>query len=377
MTDKRTRALAFIVSGVAVGILTGVLGWVDARSGVPRYSLALLVVLGLVAVGLLAAGLSELRVAKEAADGKEVEPADFRHTVPLFSVLGVGLLGALVARGVAVPDTFGTEGNYRADARLEAMSARPPRLQGKKTCVRCHEYQYELHEKDVHRTVECEVCHGPADVHVAKGKEGPIERRPTKDWCLTCHRQLTARPGAFPQVDWQEHYKFVGAQDEKVECIGCHDPHEPLFLQRPVRESRLHPLVHRCRDCHLGRMDEKVERPANHPAIFECSYCHQKIAEDFDTTPHYAEPCTTCHLFLRESDFAGRIMRNDDPRFCLLCHGEMEFRPTQQKKEEGVAPIIKWPDHMTAKDAAMKDDETPCTKCHAVQVHSHLEGARK
>lgn len=372
--------MVLVVLGVAVAAIVVTAGWVERASEAPRFSLALLVVMGMGAVTLLAVGVGTL--ASTGSDGSTpAEPADYRHTYPLFGLLALALLGALVARGFGVPATFGQFGYYRGGAPAEARQVRPPRFVGKEACRECHDFQAGLHDKDVHRTVQCEDCHGPGDVHAkADEKTGNIVLPKNKDNCLVCHRQLLARPGPFAQIRWRDHFDFVGVREDKVaqtECVECHDPHEPLFLQKPLKEARLHPLIHRCRDCHLGRTDEKKKRPEEHPAIFECSYCHKAIAKDFDTNVHSDVKCTTCHLFLRESDFAGRIVLNRDPRFCLLCHARREFRDGKDAKGNPIPDerphLIEWPAHLKAVEAGPEyTSETPCVKCHAAQLHGDL-----
>jgi hypothetical protein len=172
------------------------------------------------------------------------------------------------------------------------------------------------------------------------------------------------RPATFPQIDRRQHFRLVGAKDDTA-CGNCHDAHQPIFLPRALAEARLHPLVHRCRDCHLGRTDETLVRPAAHPAIFECGYCHAKLAADFPERRHAAVACATCHLFVRDSDFAGRIVRNTNPRFCLLCHGAADFR------RDDAAATITWDEHRKTYDDTL-DENAPCTTCHADTVHGEL-----
>jgi hypothetical protein len=155
----------------------------------------------------------------------------------------------------------------------------------------------------------------------------------------------------------------VNVRVPETECTACHDPHEPLYMDRDLHGARLHPLIHRCRDCHIGRTDQGQARPAGHPAIFACDYCHAGIAADFAKRPHRAVGCTTCHIFFVESESAGRILRDADPRFCLLCHREADFRA------EGGPPTIRWPDHLddVAQDEA--DRQKRCIDCHQDRIH--------
>ena len=53
--------------------------------------------------------------------------------------------------------------------------------------------------------------------------------------------------------------------------------------------------------------------------------CHGDVVEDFASRTHAEVRCTTCHIFFRETQDAGRILRDADPRFCLLCHRAADF----------------------------------------------------
>jgi hypothetical protein len=287
---------------------------------------------------------------------------DYRHTYRLVGLIVVAVAIALLVRSKLVPDSFGERGHFRADAIEQARSYTPRHL-GRQTCADCHDDVVALHAKDAHARVECESCHGPGLVHVEAEGEGVIIRPAGREPCLVCHQQLPSRPGDFGQIQPAEHLRFVGVEDQETECTVCHDPHEPLFMDRDLRQARLHPLIHRCRDCHIGRADETLPRPAEHPAIFSCDYCHEEIARGFAERPHQEVRCTTCHLFFRESESAGRILRDSDPRFCLLCHRDADFR------SEDSPPGIDWPDHRELMAETDADLDKRCTDCHQDRIH--------
>jgi hypothetical protein len=333
----------------------------------PAAGMALLAVLVTAAVILVALGVNLLLTGRQATPGTAPPPTSYRHAWPVFFAVAVVLAGALVARALAVPASFGDVGYYRALAPIEARDF-PQHHIGTDKCAECHDEEAKLHDKDAHAKVACETCHGPGDVHAEKSGDAPLRMPKTRDDCLVCHRLLDARPGAFPQVRWQDHYRFVGVKDESVQCIQCHSPHEPLYMDRDLRTARLHPLIHRCRDCHIGRTDETLIRPAQHPAIFECNYCHPAIVADAKTRAHKNVTCTTCHIFIRDSDFAGRIIRDADPRFCLLCHRQADFR------SRTAAPGIDWPQHLTAVGKDEKSDAR-CIDCHQDRIHVTVKGA--
>jgi hypothetical protein len=233
---------------------------------------------------------------------------------------------------------------------------------GQAACEECHDDITAVHAKDVHATVQCEACHGPGLKHIDDPDEPmlPADRR---DDCLVCHRQLDARPGSFPQVVWTQHYAFVGVADTNIACVRCHSGHEPLFMDRDFREARLHPLIQECADCHIGRTDELLEQPADHPRIFHCADCHPAITASFNKNEHRDIRCTTCHLFIKENNFSGRIVRNADPRFCLLCHRKTGF------KIDSGSPMIDWPAHLKDVSDDPVDPKRSCVDCHQINIH--------
>lgn len=294
-------------------------------------------------------------------DAGAVRP-DYRHVYPLLIIVGLGLATAFVVRHLLIPETFGKFGFYRAGA-LDDEKARQPRHTGRAACTECHEDIATLHAGDVHASVECETCHGMGGKHV-KDNDAPMARADAKEDCLVCHRLLDARPGGFPQVDWQKHYQFVGVKDPTTACVRCHSGHEPLYLDHDLRTARLHPLIQECTSCHVGRTDETLKKPDTHPKIFQCAYCHADLAKSFAKGSHTQVRCTTCHLFIKENAYSGRIVRNTSPRFCLLCHQKAPF------KSEAGPPTIDWPDHIkdVSKDPA--DPKRTCVSCHQEQIHA-------
>ncbi len=291
------------------------------------------------------------------------------HVYPVLGALVVVAVVAIAARSVAVPETFGEYGTYRAAAVTEAME-RAPRHVGEAVCEECHDDIVAIHDKDVHVHVQCETCHGPGSTHVEKEDGTEIIRPQGKEFCLTCHRLLLARPGPFPQVRWKEHFEFVGVKDETIDCTACHDPHEPLYLDRDIHSARLHPLIQRCRDCHVGMQEDSSAKPPDHPQVFECGYCHEEKVKDFARRTHAKVSCTTCHLFIKESSFSGRIIRDADPRFCLLCHRDAEFRSVNS------APGIDWPAHLDDVKEGPEDEGKRCIDCHRDRIHAPVSEGR-
>ncbi len=286
---------------------------------------------------------------------------DYRHAYPLLIIVALGVTAALIVRHSLVPKSFGQYGFYRA-AALDDEKARLSRHAGRAACAECHEDVVAVHARDAHGSVECETCHGVGGKHI-KDNDSPMARAGAKDDCLVCHRLLDARPGSFPQVDWQKHYQFVGVKDKATACVRCHSGHEPLYLDQDLRKARLHPLIQECTSCHIGRTDQTLKKPDGHPQIFQCDYCHPDLAKSFAKVAHAGLRCTTCHLFVKENAFSGRIVRNTNPRFCLLCHRKADF------KSDAGPPTIEWPEHIKDVSNDAPDPKRPCVTCHQAQIH--------
>ncbi len=289
---------------------------------------------------------------------------DYRHAIPVFVIVVSAVAAALTARHFLIPKTFGEYGHYRA-AAMDDEREHATRHVGRAACSECHDDVAALHRKDAHASIECETCHGAGGKHV-KNSDEPMNPASTRDDCLVCHRRLDARPGSFPQIEWREHFAFVAVKDESTPCVKCHSGHEPLFSDRDLHAARLHPLIQRCGDCHVGRTDRSLKKPDTHPTIFECNYCHASLAKTFKQGSHSKLDCTTCHLFIKENSFSGRIVRNTDPRFCLLCHKKADF------KSESGPPMIDWPAHLKDVSSDPADAKTACVSCHQEQIHEML-----
>jgi len=356
MNRRRVIAPLLLAGGLAALVGVIVISASADLAARPMLNAPLLGALMLAAMILFALGRSALRPVGASDDPRAV---DYGHTYVIFAAVAVLLVAGAAARHLFVPSSFGMGGrHFRADAILDARKPKPKHL-GQKKCVECHDHRRvgELHDKDAHARVACEACHGPAGAHAADPKKVKMRKDEGRSACLVCHQYLDARPAAFPQIEVAAHYALVGVKDPNLDCTRCHHPHEPLFMDRDLRKARLHPLIQRCRDCHVGRTEENLPKPPNHPAIFECSYCHESLVKDFATRKHKKQRCTTCHIFRQETAFAGRIVKDTDPRFCLLCHRKEPFRSDQ------AAPQIVPEKHV-------EDNPKPnCLDCHKDAIH--------
>jgi len=146
---------------------------------------------------------------------------DSAHLMRLAGVFFLGVILFLVIRSVTIPKSFGQYGPYRG-AALTELSARPMAFAGHEACENCHPDVAELKAKGVHKSINCESCHGP----LAKHAEDPGNVKPVlpevAQLCIRCHSENIAKPSGFPQVNPKEH--FSGQT-----CNTCHKPHSPAF----------------------------------------------------------------------------------------------------------------------------------------------------
>jgi len=153
-----------------------------------------------------------------------------RHVFRAIILLVVVVAVVSIGRGFLVPKSYGLHGAYRHDNVKEQMEVRAPRHGGVAACGACHAAEAERRAAGAHKTVNCEVCHGPVSRHAADGKRiaaADVDR--SYLLCARCHRKVLARPEKFPQVVLEQHVKDMGA-DGPVEgkiCLDCHHPHSP------------------------------------------------------------------------------------------------------------------------------------------------------
>jgi hypothetical protein len=145
--------------------------------------------------------------------------------------------------------------------------------------------------------IGCEACHGPGLRHVtampsAKGKgvsaeaaifnPGKLSPADSIDFCGSCHRSFadaTLSNGQkadiavvrFQPYRLEESKCWRATQDERLTCVACHDPHQPL--NRDVAS-----YDRNCLQCHSG-----VMKPAS-------------TAHTAAVCPKATHDCVTCHM---------------------------------------------------------------------------------
>ena len=206
----------------------------------------------------------------------------------VISILGIGFL--ILIRVLLVPPDFGEYGHYRASAVDEIVS-QPIQYAGHEACLECHDDVTEVKSQGYHRNVACEVCHGPAALHVEDDEAIKLRIPRERGYCPLCHEYLPSRPTGFPQIVATSH-------NPRKPCISCHDPHTPVPPETPK----------------------------------ECEACHGTIARTKSLSHHVDVPCTRCHETPEEHKVKPRSVfpsKPDTREFCGGCHSEDADSPEE------------------------------------------------
>jgi Cytochrome c554 and c-prime len=183
---------------------------------------------------------------------------------------------------------------------LDEAMYRPVETSEIRRCFACHttapNIANQFDEKNLIPGVTCEACHGPGAKHVAAmqaakvanmqpSAEGTIfnaaQLAPADsvDFCGSCHAtwwdvKLSGVKGvsnAKSQPYRLEGSKCWGKGDQRLTCVACHDPHQPLQTDTTAYDAN-------CLSCHLATVSEK--KTADHPGAAcplstkNCASCH-------------------------------------------------------------------------------------------------------
>jgi len=141
-----------------------------------------------------------------------------KHIARLILLIVAGLAVAVLGKWYLTDPSFYRYGHYRADSVPEIAAAEPV-IQTPRYCKQCHSQRHAQWSGNSHKTVICEVCHGPGKGHPQTVAKLTIPSDATK-LCTLCHQRMAERPRTQPQIDPVRH--SGGAQ-----CIVCHNPHAP------------------------------------------------------------------------------------------------------------------------------------------------------
>ncbi len=167
-----------------------------------------------------------------------------KHIVRLILVIVVVVALSIAARSLLITDSFYEFGHYRGNS-VQQIAAHEPVFQTPRYCETCHEERAAQWSGQAHRSVSCEVCHGPGKGHPDNGKL-PVPTDTVK-LCSLCHEAMPGRPRAQPQVD-------IAAHSAGQQCIACHDPHAPKIAPAAAKvtgdAAAGRKRAGSCADCH-------------------------------------------------------------------------------------------------------------------------------
>ena len=189
-------------------------------------------------------------------------------------------------------------------------------------CFNCHATAATIHgqlePEHMVPGVSCEACHGPGAKHVAAMERNdtaqglaaifnPATLKPVVqvDFCGACHRAPmdVAKEKLLAPIDIRfQPYRLAKSRcwsqpDQRLTCVACHDPHQPLVRDAATYDAR-------CLACHRTKDETQPRKDANVAACpvssSNCTRCHM---------PRYQVP----QMHGSFTDHYIRIIRPGDP----------------------------------------------------------------
>lgn len=146
-----------------------------------------------------------------------------KHIVRLIALLVAFAVVALLAKSFFTAESFYRYGHYRGDY-VQEEAAHDVVFQTPRYCLDCHTERVAQWSANNHKTVSCEVCHGPARGHPEKGKLPLPADLDVVKLCTLCHEAMPERPGRQPQIQVASHNPYTSSG---TQCTVCHNPHSP------------------------------------------------------------------------------------------------------------------------------------------------------
>jgi hypothetical protein len=193
----------------------------------------------------------------------------------------------------ALGPTLGTAG--RAPADLNRALGRLMSPADKLTCFGCHSTDatpgHQLALEKLRPGVQCNHCHEASESHLLamiqfgegaqsampKSIAGGLAAEQVSDFCGQCHRtwaEIVMQPNlGIGNVRFQP-YRLAGskcydANDPRISCLACHDPHRELVAETTAYDSK-------CQACHGGG---KPGAKSCRVAKSNCASCHMPKLE--------------------------------------------------------------------------------------------------
>lgn len=144
-------------------------------------------------------------------------PIQVKRLLLAFAIF-IGMM--LVLKYYLTPESWREYGPYRGNA-LKEISSKEAKYVQMETCAMCHDSIAEIKIQGMHKSIQCETCHGPGFKHADDPENNDLEIHQDRQFCLRCHTKNAASPqNVIKQIDAVEH-------NEGEECITCHNPHQP------------------------------------------------------------------------------------------------------------------------------------------------------
>jgi hypothetical protein len=147
-------------------------------------------------------------------------------------------------------------------------------------CFGCHSTGGKFGTTAMQPGVQCAACHEDVQKHQASVRAVPrklskLSTEEVSELCGRCHRtweQITINgPRGVPNVRFQPYRltnsKCYDAEDRRISCVACHDPHKPL-------ETRVAAYDGFCTSCH-----QAGAKPVCPTATSKCAECHMPKIE--------------------------------------------------------------------------------------------------
>lgn len=194
------------------------------------------------------------------------------------------------------------------------------------SCSDCHDIAETFHANphvrgtvvdDVIPNAVCESCHGDGTAHMESGGDTELIMLPVglpgSNMCLSCHDKSTF---------WSSKAASVHKNSTSVNCLTCHEIHEPEESETSLLTTN---QVELCSSCHSNYAAELRNQPFRHEVGrggLECSSCHDPHGRRSEGTlarTHAGEiACMECHVDKRGPfvfPHGGKEV-ND----CMSCH---------------------------------------------------------
>jgi hypothetical protein len=207
--------------------------------------------------------------------------------------------------------TIGASGS--APNSLEIAAGRKMSSQDVAECFGCHSTGGNVGTRfDLQKMipgVQCAACHVNSQKHaISMSRKEPRAALPPSlarataeemnELCGRCHRtweQISINgPRGIPNVRFQPYRltnsKCYDADDRRISCVGCHDPHAPLEVRAQAYDKR-------CASCHSPSSASAASSHICKMSKSGCTSCHM---------PKYEIPGS--HMVF--SDHQIRIVRN-------------------------------------------------------------------